>query len=69
MPSPKDFPAGDRFRPRSSHPDKISDVSPILKNVEGTEHYYTELPDEELARLGIEPYIVDGKILSEEGEE
>ena len=69
VPSPKDFPAGDRFRPRSSHPDKISDVSPVLKRVEGTEHFYAELPDEELARLGIEPYIVDGKIVSEEGEE
>ena len=69
VPSPKDFPAGDRFRPRSSHPDKISDVSPVLKQVAGTEHYYAELPDDELARLGIEPYIVDGKIVSEEGEE
>ena len=68
VPSPKDFPAGDRFRPRSSHPDKVSDVSPILKRVPGTDHYYAELPDEELARIGVEPYLKDGVILSEVAE-
>ena len=30
VPSPKDFPKGDRFAPRSSHPDLHSDVRPIL---------------------------------------
>ena len=65
VPSPKDFPAGDRFRPRSSHPDKISPISPMLKQVPGTDHYYAELPDSELERLGIEPYLKDGVILSE----
>ena len=67
VPSPKDFPEGDRFRPRSSHPDKISSISPMLKQVPGTDHYYAELPDSELERLGIEPYLVDGKIVSEGG--
>ena len=55
VPSPKDFPAGDRFRPRSSHPDAVSDVRPVLKHVPNSNHYYGELPDEELERLGIEP--------------
>ncbi len=57
VPSPKDFPKGDRFRPRSSHPDKISTLRPELKRYKDTDHYYAELPDEELSRLGIEPYL------------
>lgn len=65
VPSPKDFPEGDRFRPRSSHPDAVSSISPVLKQLEGTDHYYAELPDSELARLGIDPYVVDGTILAE----
>lgn len=56
VPSPKDFPEGDRFRPRSSHPDKVSPIPPMLKRIEGTDHYYAELPDSELKRLDIEPY-------------
>lgn len=62
VPSPKDFPKGDRFRPRSSHPDAISDVRPVLKNAPGTDHYYAELPDDELAKLGIAPYVPGGPI-------
>ncbi len=31
VPSPKDFPAGDRFTPRSSHPDKPPQLRPVLK--------------------------------------
>jgi peptide/nickel transport system permease protein len=61
VPSPADFPKGDRFTPRSSHPDKVSPVRPVLKRLEGTDHYYAELPDEELARLGIEPYVTGGE--------
>lgn len=60
VPSPKDFPEGDRFRPRSSHPDKISNVRPMLKRVKGTDHYYAELPDSELKRVGIKPYLTGG---------
>ena len=59
VPSPKDFPEGDRFRPRSSHPDKTSPIAPMLKQIEGTDHYYAELPDSELKRLGIEPYRIN----------
>lgn len=63
VPSPKDFPEGDRFTPRSSHPDKMSSIRPTLKRVEGTDHYYAELPDSELARLGIQPYLPGGVLL------
>ena len=63
VPSPKDFPAGDRFTPRSSHPDKVSQLRPVLKRVEGTDHYYAELPDSELKRLGIKPYVPGGVLL------
>lgn len=63
VPSPKDFPEGDRFTPRSSHPDKMSPIRPTLKRVEGTDHYYAELPDSELARLGIQPYLPGGVLL------
>lgn len=63
VPSPKDFPEGDRFTPRSSHPDKVSPIRPMLKRVEGTDHYYAELPDSELARLGIQSYLPGGVLL------
>ncbi len=55
VPSPADFPKGDRFVPRSSHPEIVSDVRPVLKRIPGTDHYYGELPDPELVRLGINP--------------
>ena len=57
VPSPKDFPEGDRFRPRSSHPDAVSNVRPMLKQLKGTDHYYAELPDSELLRIGLEPLV------------
>ena len=63
VPSPKDFPEGDRFTPRSSHPDKTSAIRPVLKRYGSTDHYYAELPDSELARLGIEPYVPGGPLL------
>ena len=63
VPSPKDFPEGDRFTPRSSHPDKVSQLRPVLKRVEDTDHYYAELPDSELKRLGIKPYVPGGVLL------
>ena len=56
VPSPADFPKGDRFTPRSSHPDAVSDVRPILKKDGDSNHWYAELPDEEMARLGLKPY-------------
>ena len=61
VPSPKDFPKGDRFTPRSSHPDKVSPIRPMLKRVKSTDHYYAELPDSELKRIGITPYLEGGE--------
>ena len=66
VPSPKDFPEGDRFRPRSIHPKKESHINPVLKRIEGTQHYYAELPDEELERLDIAPYVQNGIIVAEQ---
>ena len=50
VPSPADFPKGDRFAPRSSHPTVGLDVKPVMKLVKGTQnHYIAELPDDVLA--------------------
>ncbi len=62
VPSPKDFPEGDRFTPRSSHPEKVSPARPVLKRAGDTDHYYAELPDDELDKLGIQPYAPGGPI-------
>ena len=32
----------------------------MLKRVKGTDHYYAELPDSELKRVGIKPYLTGG---------
>ena len=54
VPSPADFPKGDRFAPRSSHPTVGLDVHPILKPGPGAEHHLvSEIPDEELAKNGL----------------
>ncbi|NSX27284.1 dipeptide/oligopeptide/nickel ABC transporter permease/ATP-binding protein [Gardnerella vaginalis] len=47
VPSPSDFPKGDRFAPRSSHPDQGLDVRPIMKRIPGTWHFYAAPPDPE----------------------
>ncbi len=45
VPSPKDFPKGDRFAPRSSHPDVGLDERPELFPVPGhPEHVFAQLP-------------------------
>ncbi|MBM6779626.1 dipeptide/oligopeptide/nickel ABC transporter permease/ATP-binding protein [Collinsella tanakaei] len=54
VPSPADFPKGDRFAPRSSHPTVGLDVHPILKPVPGADHHFvSEIPDAELAKCGL----------------
>lgn len=45
VPSPKDFPVGDRFAPRSSHPTIGADVRPIMRRVPGEWHFYADHPD------------------------
>lgn len=56
VPSPRDFPKGDRFAPRSSHPRIGLDTRPVFKRVPGTEHFYSELPDEVLKANGLTPH-------------
>lgn len=46
VPSPRDFPAGDRFAPRSSDPARYAGVAPVRRRIEGTEHYYSAHPDD-----------------------
>ncbi|PYG00081.1 peptide/nickel transport system permease protein [Georgenia satyanarayanai] len=46
VPSPRDFPTGDRFAPRSSRPDVGLDQTPVLRRIEGTEHYYAAHVDD-----------------------
>jgi peptide/nickel transport system permease protein len=54
VPSPADFPKGDRFAPRSSHPMVGLDVKPVMKLVAGTtDHWVSELPDDVLIANGI----------------
>ncbi|GEP48076.1 dipeptide/oligopeptide/nickel ABC transporter permease/ATP-binding protein [Microbacterium saccharophilum] len=46
VPSPRDFPAGDRFAPRSSIPARGAGVTPVRRRIDGTDHYYAAHPDD-----------------------
>lgn len=46
VPSPRDFPAGDRFAPRSSDPQRYVGVTPVRRQIPGTEHFYSAHPDD-----------------------
>ena len=61
VPSPRDFPVGDRFAPRSSHPDYGLNIRPVLTEV-GPEHVYAALPSRE-------EVLVASEIIIEEGQE
>lgn len=45
VPSPRDFVAGDRFSPRSSHPEIGRETKAYMKHIEGTQHYYATHPE------------------------
>lgn len=47
VPSPREFPKGDRFAPRSSNPERNAGVTPVMRQVAGTEHFYAAHPDDE----------------------
>lgn len=49
VPSPRDFPAGDRFAPRSSHAGYGEDITPVPTKVgpPETDHTYAAIPDRE----------------------
>ena len=57
VPSPQDFPRGDRFAPRSSHPTLGLDVHPVIKELPGKNHRFSELPDAYLKENGLTPYL------------
>lgn len=40
VPSPQDFPAGDRFAPRSSRPDFGLEERPVLRRAAASDHYF-----------------------------
>lgn len=48
VPSPRDFPAGDRFAPRSSHAGYGEDIKPVRTQVgpPETDHTYAAIPDQ-----------------------
>ncbi|MCT1442088.1 dipeptide/oligopeptide/nickel ABC transporter permease/ATP-binding protein [Corynebacterium glucuronolyticum] len=46
VPSPQDFPVGDRFAPRSSHPSVGLTTPRVMRTVPGTYHVYADLPDD-----------------------
>ena len=46
VPSPQDFPVGDRFAPRSSHPSVGLTTPRVMRTVPGTYHVYADLSDE-----------------------
>ncbi|WP_342372415.1 dipeptide/oligopeptide/nickel ABC transporter permease/ATP-binding protein [Propioniciclava soli] len=50
VPSPREFVAGDRFAPRSSHPEIGRDVRPPMVTVPGTDHVYAAHPELEALR-------------------
>ena len=45
VPSPREFVRGDRFAPRSSHPDVGLDTRPDMVTVPGTEHQWARHPE------------------------
>ena len=58
VPSPRDFSIGDRFAPRSSHPDYGLDIRPVLTEV-GPEHVYAALPPREEVLVSSETIVIE----------
>lgn len=52
VPSPRDFPAGDRFAPRSSHPDVGLETRPVMVQVPGGNHWYAAQPSDDALTSG-----------------
>ncbi len=66
VPSPQDFPRGDRFAPRSSHPTLGLDVHPVIKEIPGRNHRFSELPDAYLKENGLTPYLERAAVTEQE---
>ena len=70
VPSPRDFPAGDRFAPRSSHPGYGEDITPVRTQVgpPETEHTYAAIPDQKTGVISPGTLVKDtGSITTKEG--
>jgi peptide/nickel transport system permease protein len=50
VPSPREFPKGDRFAPRSSDPARNAGVTRVFRQIPGTEHFYAAHPDDEIVQ-------------------
>ncbi len=50
VPSPIEFPKGDRFAPRSSDPERNAGVIPVIRRIAGTEHFHAAHPDDPIVR-------------------
>lgn len=60
VPSPQDFTVGDRFAPRSSHPEYGADI-PLEFELVGPEHVYAALPNKEGVYQRAPRYVPNGK--------
>jgi len=50
VPSPREFPKGDRFAPRSSDPARNAGVTRVFRQIPGTEHFYAAHPDDDIVQ-------------------
>src|SRR5690606_38678205 len=60
VPSPRDFPTGDRFAPRSSQPDRGLDVRPVLRAVDDDGQHLVAMPPAEPVGAGTAPITTGG---------
>jgi len=60
VPSPRDFPAGDRFAPRSSQPGRGLDVRPVLRPVDADDQHLVAMPPAEPVGAGTAPTTTGG---------
>ncbi|PJK24452.1 hypothetical protein, partial [Mycolicibacterium goodii] len=51
VPSPREFVAGDRFAPRSSHPQLGLNQKPVMRAIDGTSTHRLAATDELLAAM------------------
>ena len=54
VPAPGDFVAGDRFSPRSTRPDIGREHRAVMRQVQGTSHWYATHPELDTQRDGVE---------------
>ncbi|MBK1793167.1 dipeptide/oligopeptide/nickel ABC transporter permease/ATP-binding protein [Devosia sp. WQ 349] len=50
VPSPREFPEGDRFAPRSSDPERNAGVRRVFRQIPNTQHFYAAHPDDALVQ-------------------